>query len=271
MELGKKVDMLTGRLVNPEARHLTKEETTEAFSRLNRSDIFPQIIRSTNDPQILGQKIALFSFTPSRKAKPDEHGIYGIAKIRGVCSNEDEANAKAEELIKIVDSCNEIFHVPVGQIFPITTESTFSNEIEQIEVNKRVNAIEKQEERQRQVERQKDAKTILQREQDLMRENKEILDGTYEEDNLDQYIMLRVKKAQLVWTYIDTRRKLEEEVKKSIIKVREELDAYDKKHPEYINQYYERYTEARRSAGITDKLDHSNFMGYLIEDGDLGF
>jgi hypothetical protein len=114
-------------------------------------------------------------------------------------------------------------------------------------------------------------KTIQQREQELLKENKEILDGDYKQDPMDQYIMLKVKKAQLMWTLIENRKRLDNEVIPAIKKTKEEIRQMDQEYPEFDQQYYERYVNARQAVGIKeqDKLNYSSFMEYLLDDNDV--
>ena len=78
-------------------------EMAAAVSSLNKK-AFAQVDRQYADPPLKGQKIVLFSFMPSKGAKPDQDGWYGMAKVRGVFGNEDEANEHAEKLIRDHDA-----------------------------------------------------------------------------------------------------------------------------------------------------------------------
>ena len=89
------------------------------------------------DPSIFNQQIGLVSFVPSKGATPDKDGFYGMMKIRGNYVNEEEANIKAEDLIRNVDSYHEIFHCKVGKPFPITNSTNFSEEIKEIDIKKK--------------------------------------------------------------------------------------------------------------------------------------
>ena len=60
-----------------------------------------------------------------------------------------------------------------------------------------------------------------------------------EEDPEDYYITLRVKKAQLSWSYLETVKKLEE-IKDIIIKTRSEIERIDKEDPVHKQNYYKK-------------------------------
>ena len=77
-----------------------------------------------------------------------------------------------------------------------------------------------------------------------------------------------VKKAQLSWTYHQTLQKMEE-MKKNIIKTREEVSKMKLENPDYHEQYMDKYMEARRRAGLPS--DDNSFIKYMAEDLDLGF
>ena len=81
---------------------------------------------------------------------------------------------------------------------------------------------------------------------------------------------MRVKKAQLSWTYLETLKKMNE-MKANIIKAREELAQMDIDHPECRAEYMTRYKDARKKSGLPE-TDES-FMKYLGDDleADLGF
>jgi hypothetical protein len=270
--LADKVDMLSRTFVQPDQAPLTREEGQIAYSQLERK--YPAVVRSVNDPEILGQRVGLFSFTPSRGAKPDQYGVYGVLKLRGNFAHEEEASTKAEELVRRTDSYNPIYHTFVGQTVPLAVDSSkFTDDIQNVDLKKHVDDIVSQQTKSKLKQEKEEMKSIQERERELLKENEAILQGTYEEDTLDNYIMTRVKKAQLVWTYLENKKKLDQEVKTAILKVRDELAVLDEKHPEYIKEYFERYKEARESVGISegDKFGQSNFMNYLMEDGELDF
>ena len=61
-------------------------------------------------------------------------------------------------------------------------------------------------------------------------------------------------------------------MKSIIIKTRLELQALDQEHPDFHSQFYDKYVQARREAGIpTDTNTDDNFIKYMVEDLDIGF
>ena len=85
---------------------------------------------------------------------------------------------------------------------------------------------------------------------------------------------MRVKKAQLLWTYTETMKKLDV-MKESIIKTREEIKKMDEDEPRLKEVYLKKYLESREKAGIKDDESQlkNSFMLYMVEDRepDMGF
>ena len=74
-------------------------------------------------------------------------------------------------------------------------------------------------------------KEIEQREKELLEDTKKD-----KEDPVDFYTTLRVKKAQLTWTYLETQKKMDQ-MKESIIKTRSEIEKMDDENNSYSNDY----------------------------------
>lgn len=245
---------------------LTKDELKNASEVLNVRDFYPVVDRVYADPKIPQQNIVLFSFVPSKGATPDKDGFYGFAKVRGVYDKEEEATQRADELIRNVDSYHRIFHAPVGRPFPITTLEKFSADHHEVDLKKKTEDTMSNSVKQEREKELKDMRDIRERERKLKEDVKK------EIDPIDRYTELRVKKAQLSWTFMDIDKR-KEEVKRLIFKARADLAEMDNKHPEFKDLYYEKYCKAREDAGLqedaTTRAD--NFMKYLVEDADLGF
>ena len=117
-------------------------------------------------------------------------------------------------------------------------------------------------------EERKEIEEIKEREKRLLEESKD----DFEEDPLDKYITTRVK-AQLVWTYLETKKKMDQ-MQKNIVKARQEVKDMDTENPDFILKYKEKHYAARNKAGLKEENDES-FMKYLGDDIDdeklLGF
>lgn len=244
--------------------NLSDDEVEWVMQRNNKDIRYTQVEQHYSDPAQINQKIALVSFIPSKGAKPDKDNIYGMMKVRGVYASEEEANQRAEFLIRNVDSYHDIFHVHVGLPFPCTTSEMYSGEIKQIDIRQKTTDIisediltQKKNERQ-QVEEIKAKEKRLLEESKSAQKNEPL-------DDFEQYITEQVKRAQLIWTYVETQKKLEQ-MKDSIQNTTSTIVSYDEKHPDFFSKYKTRYYEARKEAGLPDDTDDNSFIKYLGMD-----
>lgn len=258
----------TGTFKHIDARPLDDNELAAASEDLIRKSYenYPKLDRRFADPAFENQKYSLHSFIPAKGATPDKDGVFGMFKFRGSFATAEEAQHRARWLIKNVDSFHTIYTGFVGRPLPACIESSqFSQEVDEVQLKERIekdtneNLIEK-----RNKERE-EMKEMERREKELIEDTKE-----KETDPHEYYTMLRVKKAQLVWTYLDTLKKMED-MKKSIINTREEIKKMDNDDPSFKRGYYERYMNARKEANLPD--DDNSFMQFLVEDKEpeLGF
>lgn len=270
--LAERVDMLSRTMVNEEREDLSRDDLARAKTELlSKQLLFPRSVKSIHDPVIIGQEYGLLSFTPAPQAKPNANGVYGVFKLRGNFGTLDEAEAYAEKLIRNHDSYNEVHTVRVGQCIPLCKKPELVEETNTVDLNKEVETIVSGDVKAKRQKEKQEIKTIQEREQTLLKENKEILDGTFEQDPLDQYVMMKVKKAQLMWTLVQTRKRIQEEIIPAIRKTKESIREMEAEHPDFPEHYFERYKSARESVGIKDqdKLNHSYFMQYLMDDNDV--
>jgi hypothetical protein len=249
---------------------LSNEETVEAMKELNITsfvDRFPKVDRTFADPPVNMQNYGLFSFIPAKGSSPNENGVYGYAKIRGSYQSELEASQRAEYLIRNVDSYHKIYHTYVGRPFPLTESSSYSADVSEVDIKKDMAKNISHSIKDKKEDELKEIREIQQREKNLIEESKR-----EEVDPYDEYITQRVKKAQLVFTYLEHQKKMAE-VKEIIIKTRKVIAEMDETHPTFNESYYEKYMQARKDAGITEDIKEAqdNFIKFLVEDVDLGF
>ena len=187
---------------------LTVEETKQAMAALNNNAYtrrFPNVERRYADPVIETQKIGLISFVPAKGATPNEKGIYGFAKLRGNYASEDDANDRAEYLVRNIDSYHQVYHTFVGRPFPLTVSSDYSAEVSQVDLQSEMTASIRDDIKKKREKEQKAIEEVKEREKKLLEDVKKP-----EEDLDDRYTTLRVKKAQLVWTYSETDKKMKQ-------------------------------------------------------------
>ena len=123
--------------------------------------------RKYADPKIPGQTYSLHSFIPSKGAKPDKDGIFGMLKIRGTFGTIEETNERAEELIRNHDSYHKIYHGYVGKPMPITIKSDFSAEVEEVDINQQISKIVREDVKEKRAQEKKQVQEIRERERNL--------------------------------------------------------------------------------------------------------
>jgi len=234
----------------------------KALDHLNQKSEFLQVDRYYADPVQLNQNIGLISFVPSKGAQPDKDGIYGMAKVRGIYATEREADERAEFLIRNVDSFHDIYHVPVGRPFPITNSDKFSNEIKNIDIRKKTTQIISEDIMDKKRQEQKEMQEMKEREHHLLEESRKAQNNE-PRDTFEEYITENVKRAQLIWTYHETKKKMDQ-MRIGFQKATERIQELDENYPLYKDQYRDKYMEARRESGIPDNND--SFIQYLGMD-----
>lgn len=242
---------------------IPEHEVPAAVQTLNKDIKFTQIERYFTDPTIYGQNICLVSFVPAKGAKPDKDNIFGMMKVRGVFANEKEANDRAEFLIKEVDSYHEIYHAFVGRPFPITTSDMYSHEIETIDIKKKTTDIISQDILSKKKNEKEEIEQMKQREKNLLEESKKHQEDS-SLDAFEEYITQQVKRAQLIWTYRETMKKLDQ-MKESIQKSSVMIKDMETDNPDFMDRYKEKYYQARKEANLKDDDDNS-FLQYLGRD-----
>ena len=246
---------------------LNDEQVIEGMNELIVKDYvqkFPKVERLYADPPIPQQKYGLFSFVPSKGATPDKDGFYGFAKLRGNYDTQREADEKAEEIIRKVDSYHKIYYTYVGRPFPCTVSSKYSAESTEIDIRKKTTEVISENIKEAKDDEQRQIREIKEKEDELLRDTTEkVADDPY-----DIYTEKKVKMAQLSWVYLEHKQKLED-VKNSIIKTRGQLIDMDNENSDYGLKFYNKYMDARRKSGLS--TDDASFMRYLVQDADLGF
>lgn len=237
-----------------------------------KNNIFDERETTLIDPSIDGQQIGLFSFIPARGAKPDENGIYGFAKMRGNYPNDVAANAKAEDIIVNVDSAHTIHHVFVGRPFPITTRTDMAYS-EHVDIRKGALTAVADAIRAKNVSEEKKQFALNERTKELLRDSEKpvstedvISEGDVNTSE-DHYTMLRVKKAQITFAYLEHVKKLKE-IKHAIINTRKDIEIMESSNISLFENYFEKYKKARDSVGldITEESYKEGFLRYLTED-----
>jgi len=251
--------------LDQDAPPLNDQEIKEAMKELNVTafvERFRSLERKYTDPLMEMQQIGLVSFVPAKGAKPNDQGVYGFAKLRGNFATPENANERASLLIRTVDSYHQIYHTFVGRPFPLTTSSDYSKEVSRVDLQKETSDAIKEDVKLKRQKEQQEIEEIKNKEKELLADV-----AKTQEDMDDHYTTLRVKKAQLVWTYSETDKKMRQ-MCGLIAKARKEIEELDASNPELKTVYFNKYMDARRKAGLsTDQQSaDESFMKYLVED-----
>lgn len=243
-----------------EAPSLTDEETCAAVSCLVNPIPFRRVNRKLIDPQRHGEsKFVLFSFAKAPNATCDSDGFFGVAKVRGAFFTEQEAASRAEELIRDVDSTNSIYTCHMGVPFPLVARG-HANELTEIDLQNKTETAISENVRAKRLAEQKEMNEIKERRDALMKDEGKIDSVNPEE----QYVEQRVKLAHLRYAINEHTLKLAE-CRELEIKVRDHLNECKTAHPEYEDNYMERYRRGRRDVGIPEDSDVTGFMKYMAD------
>ena len=256
---------------NQGAPKLTELEVETAMLTLNDNVLisrFPRVERAYADPEVPRQHIGLISFVPAKDATPNKNGIYGFVKLRGNFNTEIEADERAEFLIRNVDSFHRIQHAPIGYPVPLTERSDFAKEVKEIDLQRDTATAMSESVKKEKLKDKQEIETMKQRQEALLAESKQ-----EEVDPYDEYITQSIKKAQLTWTYLQHHEKILE-ICDIIKKTKKIIADLDKKHPEFRNNFFDKYMQARRDAGFRETSESAaqnqdNFIKYLVEDKQL--
>lgn len=248
------------------------------------------------------QNYGIFAFVPSQNAKPDSDGIYGMIKLGGNYEQVIDAEARMEKIIKEEDSFNRLRCVRVGQPTLLTVDSRWNlegeddcNEIDLrqsapdgpradgAKLSEAADRLTREQLKEARKADKKQMKEIRDRAQKLQESVDDLAD-----DPLEQYVTLRGKHAQLIWTYLRTREQ-QEKAKEAILNARQEISeretqwevarqarieagtATEEDETPLLELMRARFTAARESAGIPENDD--SFIKYINQDGEeeLGF
>ena len=252
---------------NPERTVLSDQELIEARVKLwnNRFlDLkFPRERKFRIDPSISGQSIGIISFSPSKNARPDSQGCFGVLKLRGNFSNQPDAERYGAMLMRKYDSYAEYDLVRVGQDFPLMIDnSIYTEETKEVNIKAVVDDIslsfirkKKEEERQQREEVETRSRKLISK--DTEEDRAESL------NDLEFYTTMRTKKAHCQHIIDQSKDKLQE-AKTALARIVEQIEELDGKFPEYKTQYISQYDNALKSIG-TD-ASQNPLIKYMKED-----
>jgi len=246
--------------VDPVRDNLTAEQLESATKALKNTNFlqleFPRTRKVRVDPELNNQRLALISFVPSKNATPDEDGCFGVAKIRGIFSNVEEADEWANNLIRNYDSYAEIDFVPVGREFPVMADNmVYVRETKEVDVRKILDKTTKEYLDKKREQEKQQIDEIKKRQKELQE-----LPQEEDKDSIDYYIKLRVKRATALMRK-DEARNVMTQCNHVIDASGVELNEVEETHPEYAKEYLEQYETALKETGI--KVQDNPLIKYM--------
>lgn len=249
----------------PKQVTLKEDEVAEAMDTLCVSDFvekFPRVDKFYADPVLNSQVYCLHSFVPTKGATPDEHGVYGFVKFRGAFATQEEADERAEYIIRNVDSFHEIYTSYCGRPFPLSHNKDFVKETAEVEIRDQIVKATSQDVAAK-VRKDKSLK------EEIMDKEKKLLEDVQSEESpVDRYTTLQVKRANLVHVYIENKKKLDQ-VRDALLKARAEIKAMDDADPRHRVEYMDKYNNARKQSGLDVCLDNTYLQYMGVNDEEL--
>lgn len=252
----------------PKQVELTEADVAAAVSELTVKDFvntFPRVDKFYADPVLGSQVYGLHSFVPTEGARPDEHGVYGFVKFRGAFATQQEADERAEFIIRSVDSFHDVYTSYIGRPFPLSDNRDFVKETNEVDVKDQIVKAVSQDVKAKVIKDRAAKDDIKDKEQKLLDESK---NG---EEPADRYVTLQVKRANLVHVYVEATKSLTQ-YRDSILKCRKEIAELEAEDPKHREEYMERYNAARDAVGLEMQYDNTYLRYMGIDDTKfLGF
>jgi len=142
----------------------------------------------------------------------------------------------------------------------LTVNSEWTKEVNEVDIQKKISTTIAEDVKAKRIEEKSKVDEIREREKTLKESVEQEATDPYE-----KYTCLRVKKAQVIWGYLEHRKKLGEMLE-VFEKTLAEIQEMDDEDPDYDKKYRSRYEEARQAAGIPEDKGDRSFMRYLDSD-----
>lgn len=235
---------------NSGERPLTEDEVNSAKKELIKDDFlklsFPKVVRIRRDPPLSQQNYCLFTFVPSKDAKPDKDGCFGVVKFRGSFPTPREAEEWAENLIRGCDSYHENIIGYVGSDFPLTVESSYCLSTKEVDIRSKMDTVSRDHIKAQRESDKREMEEVQERRRQLLEDTSETKKECF--DDLEYYTTLRVKRANIRILQEECEKKLKE-CAKILKSTTSEINSLDDKHPNYKKEYEEKYKTALDSIG----------------------
>ena len=234
--------------LNEDRPSLSQEELAAATQSLVS---FPQVVKSMADAPIHDQGLALQSFMLFAEPKMlNGKKLYGYVKNRGNYpgnpSDTRLANAAAQKIIKEQDSKFQIRIAPVGVWVPITEDDSVIREKTDVRMDEKEIHLRDEAIREKQAKDRAEARALKERADEVA------ANDIYDDQNsLEFYVMKRVVDFTL-FEHIETQLQKLEDIRGKLEATRNILLEKQKLHPEYSQEWLDRYNVERRKAGVPD-------------------
>lgn len=252
-----------------EHQTLTKEQTDAAVQELVSK--FPVGVKSDFDEPISQQGLGLISqfFFAEPKKLPNGKYVYGFQKLRGNYPGDERdmtyALKGASNIVKNQDSKHPIRIVPVGHWFPITNDDSAVKEKIDVRMNDEERHLRDEAVREKQQEDKNIIRQLRQREEELKRDDDDVYARP---ESLDFYTMKRVTEFRLYDAVLGQLKKYED-LRDKLNETRTILVGLEQNHPEYENQWVERYNEklAETKCGsfVPNQLNVDDYIAWKKE------
>ena len=254
--------------INPTKINLTSTENTEIEKE---ETIVERRDRKTRtDPEVLGQTIGLVSFIPSKDAKPDSEGSFGVMKLRGNFQTAAEAEKWCEMLIRDYDSYSVNQFLFVGREYPLmATNDIYNSQHKEEDLKDVMSKVVKTYLKELLEKREKEEKDMLERQSKLsLNQEQKRVNTDKEEDKttIEYYTLLNVKRAYNLYQLNET----ETTMKKSelvIENTENEIREMEVEFPDFKKEYLDRFIEAVKKAGNPEESD--TFIKHMIDEEEM--
>ena len=229
---------------------LTEEQVAQAKKDLINTDFlklnFPKVIRTRKDPPLAQQNYYAMSFIPSAGATPDSDGCFGVMKQRGTFPTPKEAEEWCENIIRGTDSYCENLIGYVGCDFPLTSDSKYCLSTKEVDVRTKMDSIARNSIKSQRENDKREMEEIQDRRRQLLSDTTEQKETSI--DDLDYYVTLRVKRANIRIMQEECTKKMKE-CAKILSKTTSEINKLDEKYPKYEKEYQAKYNSALDAIG----------------------
>jgi hypothetical protein len=231
-------------MTEEQAAVATKELTNSSYLKLK----FPRVVRTRRDPPLANQNFYMFTFVPSKEARPDSDGCFGVMKQRGTFSTPTEAEEWAENIIRNTDSYSENIIGYVGADFPLSVDSKYCLSTKEVDVRTKMDTISRDNIRAQRENDKKEMEEVQERRRNLLADTEQ--SKAEVTNDLEYYTTLRVKRANILMLQEECENKLKE-CSKIHATTTSEIEELDEKFPEYIKEYESKYKIALDAIGGT--------------------